>query len=102
MLQRLIAAREYSPAKRREGMKVETYQAHKISASGWPTERTESWRSHVIIVWWDGGFKRAQPFTCNNQVFPSEEDAEAFGLSFAKTWIDDGKPDRVFSFAPPH
>jgi hypothetical protein len=71
----------------------EIYKDHEIKASAWQIAHTRQWKPHVIILWKEGGTTRIQPFTLNNHSFSSVEEAQESGLSFARKWIDDGKPD---------
>ena len=52
---------------------------------------SERWTAQVLINWTDGSRKQFRQFDVKRG-FATEEEAELEGLTFAKKWIDDGKP----------
>ena len=74
------------------GRMEDSYKGHRIKSAGWRIAQTVAWKPHVIIMWVDDTSMRLQPFTLN-RAFTSKEEAETDGYTFAKKWIDAGKPE---------
>ena len=71
---------------------TEEYKGHSITASAWEILDTQQWEPRLVIIWQQqGAFPVKAPNI--NKFFSTREKAESEGLSFAKKWIDDGKPD---------
>ena len=72
----------------------ETYKEHEILASAWQAmelPEAEVWEPAITITCSKGSqcLNRLPNVTKN---FFTREDAEAYGMEFAKKWIDDGNP----------
>ena len=78
------------PPERRPADMDEDYKGHHIRSV--PRQLPESlrWTSHVVINW-TAGRNEFREFEVKRG-FATEEEAEREGLTFAKKWIDDGKP----------
>ena len=70
----------------------EDYKGHHIqSVPRHLLPDSERWVAQVLINWTDGRRKQFRRFDVKRG-FATEEDAELAGLTFARKWIDDGKP----------
>jgi hypothetical protein len=66
------------------------YRSHTIVITSWGNLDPDGFRPEFRIS------KKApivSKSTKINQTFPTREEAEAYALQVAKSWIDDGKPD---------
>ena len=66
------------------------YRGHDIHATA--LHVTDGWKPHLFLGYSKRGQNIFKNFTIN-QTLATQEEAEQSGLSFAKKWIDDGKPD---------
>ena len=70
----------------------EDYKGHHIqSVPRHLLPDSERWTAQVLINWTDGRRKQFRRFDVKRG-FATEEEAELAGLTFARKWIDDGKP----------
>ena len=70
----------------------EDYRGHHIqSVPRHLLPDSERWTAQVLINWTDGRRKQFRRFDVKRG-FATEEEAELAGLTFARKWIDDGKP----------
>ena len=70
----------------------EDYKGHHIqSVPRHLLPDSERWTAQVLINWTDGRRKQFRRFDVKRG-FSTEEEAELAGLTFARKWIDDGKP----------
>jgi hypothetical protein len=83
--------RKESPARRPADMD-EDYKGHHIqSVPRHLLPDSERWVAQVLINWTDGTRKQFRRFDVKRG-FATQGEAEQAGLTFAKKWIDDGKP----------
>jgi len=66
-------------------------QLHHIRSVPRHLADSNRWTSHVVINWTDGS-RQVQTVFEVKRGFATQEEAEREGLTFAKKWIDDGKP----------
>jgi len=86
--------RESLPLARQPAAKTmdEDYKGHHIqSVPRHLLPDSERWTAQVLINWTDGRRKQFRRFDVKRG-FATEEEAELAGLTFARKWIDDGKP----------
>jgi hypothetical protein len=70
----------------------EEYKGHHIqSVPRHLLPDSERWTVQVLINWTDGRRKQFRRFDVKRG-FATQGEAEQAGLTFAKKWIDDGKP----------
>ena len=70
----------------------EDYKGHHIqSVPRHLLPDSERWTAQVLINWTDVYRKHFRRFDVKRG-FATQEEAEREGLTFAKKWIDDGKP----------
>jgi hypothetical protein len=70
----------------------EDYKGHHIqSVPRHLLPDSERWTAQVLINWTDGRRKQFRRFDVKRG-FATEEEAELARLTFARKWIDDGKP----------
>lgn len=69
----------------------ETHKGHNIIVSASRSAGMRQWKSHVKIIWSEDGKGKVSTLDVNG-VFGARREAEMGGLTFAKKWIDDGKP----------
>jgi len=69
-----------------------THKGHSIIVSAARTGKLREWKSRVKVIWSDDGHGKVSTLDVNG-VFRERAEAERGGLTFAKKWIDDGKPD---------
>jgi hypothetical protein len=69
----------------------DTHKGHKIIVSTSRLAATR-WEPRLTIMWSEDGHGRLSKLTVN-RAFRVRREAEMEGLTFAKKWIDDGKPD---------
>jgi hypothetical protein len=69
----------------------ENYKGHHIWSVPRQLPDSRRWTSHVVINWTDGS-RQVQAVFEVKRGFAIQEEAEREGLTFAKKWIDDGKP----------
>jgi hypothetical protein len=80
------------PPERRPADMDEDYKGHHIqSVPRHLLPDSERWTAQVLINWTDGRRKQFRRFDVKRG-FATEEEAELAGLTFARKWIDDGKP----------
>jgi hypothetical protein len=65
------------------------YKGHRITASAW--HNPDGWKPRLRVVWGDSNITIRSPLF--KERYSTEKEAQLAGLSFAKKWIDDGKPD---------
>jgi hypothetical protein len=68
-----------------------THKGHKIIVSTSRLTATR-WEPRVTVIWSEDGDGKLSKLTVN-RAFRVRREAEMEGLTFAKKWIDDGKPD---------
>jgi hypothetical protein len=69
----------------------EDYKGHHIHSTARQLIESGRWVAHAVINWTAGARKESRQLDVKRG-FATEEDAEQAGLTFAKKWIDDGKP----------
>ena len=69
----------------------EDYKGHRIRSVPRHLAESNRWTSHVVIEWTARSREEFRQFEVKRG-FATEEEAEREGLTFAKKWIDDGKP----------
>ncbi len=70
----------------------EDYKGHHIqSVPRHLRPDSERWTAHVVINWTVGSREEIRQFEVKRG-FATQEEAGQEGLTFAKKWIDDGKP----------
>ena len=69
----------------------EDYKEHHIRSVPRQLPEGLRWTAHVVINWTDGS-RQVQTVFEVKRGFATQEEAEREGLTFAKKWIDDGKP----------
>ena len=69
----------------------EDYKGHHIQSVPRQLPDSRRWTSHVVINWTARSREEFRQFEVKHG-FATEEEAEREGLTFAKKWIDDGKP----------
>jgi hypothetical protein len=69
----------------------ENYKSHHIQSTARPILESGRWVPHVIITWMSGSGEKIREFEVKRG-FATEEDAQQAGLTFARNWIDQGKP----------
>jgi hypothetical protein len=69
----------------------ENYKGHHIWSVPRQLPESRRWTSHVVINWTDGS-RQVQTVFEVKRGFATQEEAEREGQTFAKKWIDDGKP----------
>ena len=70
---------------------VEIYKEHAIHASAWEFPGKRQWEPHVFVTWNDGS-QMMDKLPNFIKSFSTREEAERYGITFARKWIDDGKP----------
>ena len=70
----------------------ETHKGHNIIVSTARVPATRQWEPRIKVIWSEDGKGRLSNLT-DNRRFRVRQKAEMEGLTFAKKWIDDGKPD---------
>ena len=63
------------------------YKGHHIHSTARPILESGRWIPHIVINW-TGGSREIDM----RRGFETQQDAEQAGITFAKHWIDDGKP----------
>ncbi len=79
------------PPSRRPADMDENYKGHHIWSVPRQLPESRRWTSHVVINWTDGS-RQVQTVFEVKRGFATQEEAEREGQTFAKKWIDDGKP----------
>jgi len=69
----------------------DTHKGHKIIVSASRLAATR-WEPRLTVIWSEDGEGRLSKLIVNT-AFRVRRVAEIEGLTFAKKWIDDGKPD---------
>jgi hypothetical protein len=69
----------------------EDYKGHHIQSTARQLPDSNRWTAHVVINWTRGSHKEFRQFEVGRG-FATQEDAAQAGVTFAKKWIDDGKP----------
>jgi hypothetical protein len=69
----------------------EDYKGHHIHSTPRYLPDSGRWSAHVVINWTAGPREEFRQFDVKRG-FATEEDAAQAGVTFAKQWIDDGKP----------
>jgi hypothetical protein len=69
----------------------EDYKGHHIQSVPKHLPDSNRWTAHVVINWTVRSREVFRRFDVKRG-FATQEDAEQGGLTFAKKWIDDGKP----------
>ena len=69
----------------------DTHKGHKIIVSTSRLAATR-WERRLTVIWSEDGQGRLSKLIVNS-AFRVRREAEIEGLTFAKKWIDDGKPD---------
>jgi hypothetical protein len=69
----------------------EDYKGHHIHSTPRHLPDSGRWSAHVVIKWTVGPREDFRQFDVR-RAFATEEDAAQAGVTFAKKWIDDGKP----------
>ena len=69
----------------------EDYKGHHIQSVPRQLPDSHRWSAHVVIKWTVRSREEFREFDVKHG-FATQEDAELGGLTFAKKWIDDGKP----------
>ena len=69
----------------------EDYKGHHIQSVPRHLPDSGRWTAHVVINWTVRFREEFREFEVKRG-FATQEDAERGGLTFAKKWIDDGKP----------
>ena len=69
----------------------EDYKDHHIKSTARIIAESDRWVP-VVIVSWKSGFREEIRQLNVKRGFPTEQDAQAEGILFARKWIDDGKP----------
>jgi hypothetical protein len=69
----------------------EDYKGHHIKSTAGPIHESGRWVPHLVINWIAGSREESREFDLKRG-FATEQDAEEAGVTFAKKWIDDGKP----------
>jgi hypothetical protein len=67
------------------------YKGHHIRSVPRQLPESNRWTSHVVINWTARSREESWQFEVKRG-FATQEEAEREGLTFAKKWIDDGKP----------
>jgi len=70
----------------------ESHKGHKIIVSSSRLAATRQWKGCLTVIWSEDGNGMLRKLTANG-AFRVRRDAEIEALTFAKKWIDDGKPD---------
>ena len=70
----------------------ETHKGHNIIVSTAPVPATRQWEPRIKVIWSEDGKGRLIKLT-DKRRFRVRQKAEIEGFTFAKKWIDDGKPD---------
>jgi hypothetical protein len=83
-------AKKGPPARRPADMD-EDYKGHHIRSVPRHLPESNRWTSHVVINWTARSREESRQFEVKRG-FATQEEAEGEGLTFAKKWIDDGKP----------
>ena len=78
------------PARRPPDMD-EDYKGHHIRSVPRHLPDSNRWTAHVVINWTVRSREEFREFEIKRG-FSTQGDAELGGLTFAKKWIDDGKP----------
>ncbi len=68
----------------------EDYKGHGIHSTA--SFVPDGWKPHLYIAFIEAGQNILKNFTID-RTFATSEKAEQAGLSFALTWIDDGRPN---------
>jgi hypothetical protein len=79
------------PPERRPADMDEDYKGHHIRSMPRQLPEGLRWTSHVVINWTERS-RQAQAVFEVKRGFATQEEAEREGVTFAKKWIDDGKP----------
>ena len=79
------------PPERRPADMDEDYKGHHIRSVPRQLPEGLRWTSHVVINWSDSS-RQIQTVFEVKRGFATQEEADREGLTFAKKWIDDGKP----------
>jgi len=69
----------------------EDYKGHHIRSVPRQLPEGLRWTSHVVINWTERS-RQAQAVFEVKRGFATQEEAEREGVTFAKKWIDNGKP----------
>jgi hypothetical protein len=69
----------------------EDYKGHHIRSVPRQLPESRRWTAHVVINWTVRSREEFRQFEIKRG-FATQEEAEREGLTFAKKWIDDGKP----------
>jgi hypothetical protein len=69
----------------------EDYKGYHIRSVPRQLPDSRRWTSHVVLNWTDGS-RQVQTVFEVKRGFATQEEAEREGLTYAKKWIDDGKP----------
>jgi hypothetical protein len=69
----------------------EDYKGHHIHSTARPILESGRWVPHLIITWTSGSREEIREFDGQARVC-NENEAEQAGVTFAKQWIEDGKP----------
>ena len=86
-----LAQTEAQPRRGRQTDMDEDYKGHNIRSVPRHLPDSHRWTSHVVVNWTAGSREEFRQFEVKRG-FATEEEAEREGLTFAKKWIDDGKP----------
>jgi hypothetical protein len=68
------------------------YEGYRIHATAWELLYPVGWEPLIFVTHWEGAKEVTKRFTIGKK-FATRQEAETAGLAFAKSWIDDGKPD---------
>ncbi len=79
------------PPERRPADMDEDYKGHHIRSVPRQLPEGLRWTSHVVINWTERS-RQAQAVFEVKRGFATQEEAEREGVTFAKKWIDNGKP----------
>jgi hypothetical protein len=69
----------------------EDYKRHHIQSVPRQLPESRRWTAHVVINWIADSREQFRQFEIKRG-FATQEEAEREGLTFAKKWIDNGKP----------
>jgi hypothetical protein len=69
----------------------EDYKGHHIHSRARPILESGRWIPHIVINWTAGSREEFRQFDMKRG-FATEQEAEEAGVTFAKQWIDEGKP----------
>jgi len=68
------------------------YEGHSIHATAWELLYPVGWEPLIFVTHRGRAKEVTKSFTIGKK-FATRQEAEIAGLAFAKSWIDDGKPD---------